>query len=162
MIKADTSLVDLLSDIAYQALEITCCMFRVFDDEFEEMDLEKNVPLNEMMISLITFKGAAEGALLLAVDESLYEAIALNMLGVDYVSKEDKSSALCEIANIIAGNMVPQFAKNGDICILNPPEMADEKHYKLFAGNRYEPANMRIYVDEGVADITVYIKNQEL
>ncbi|MCH8558163.1 MAG: chemotaxis protein CheX [Balneolia bacterium] len=150
-----------VSKAVYRTLEVTCYMFPVEADELQEMGIDTNVSDDELTSSVITFEGAAEGAVFIAVNDDLYHALASNMLGEDTASKDEKDAALCEIANIICGNIVPFFAKNGEICKINPPEIGSFKNKKLFESKGYGHEKFEAYVDEGIAKVTIYFKDAD-
>lgn len=158
MIAQKKPIQEFIRDIAYQTFEITCYMFPVDEDELEDMGIDTSVDQDEMVTSMVTFQGAAEGAMLISASEDLYEALAANMLGVDSVDHEEKDAALCEIANIICGNIVPYFAKNGNICIINPPQISDKNDLELYNNEDYEHEQLRVFVDEGIAEISIFFK----
>lgn len=159
MIANKKSIKDFVKDVVYQTLEVTCYMFPVEADELESMGIDTNVNGDEMITSIVTFQGAAEGALFISVNDDLYHALAANMLGESTAEKDEKDAALCEIANIICGNIVPYFAKNDEICKINPPHMSSQKVRDDYQMGRYQNEYLRIYVDEGIVDVSIFFKN---
>jgi CheY-specific phosphatase CheX len=149
-----TTYTDDIHDIAVNTFEITCYMFPLEEWEMEDAD-ELQQPDGSLR-SIVKFDGAAEGGMVINPSGDLLNAIAANMLGVDEASDEEKQGALCEIANIICGNTVPLFAKDENICYIRPPRIAeqDEDADALFDSAHKE--EIKVYLDEGVADITIY------
>lgn len=150
---------DKIHDIAVNTFEITCYMFPLEDWELEDTDhLEQP---DGSTRSIVTFDGAAEGAMVINPSPELLQAIAVNMLGIDEAGKEQKEGALCEIANIICGNTVPLFAQNKHICYIRPPRIADknEDTNQTFSGMQKE--STRVLLDEGVAEIIIYYSTGE-
>ena len=148
-----TTYTENVHDIALNTFEVTCFMFPMDEWEREDEDLEHP---DGGVRSVVRFDGAAEGAMVINPSESLLNAIAANMLGIDEATDEEKEGALCEIANIICGNTVPLFAHNKHICYIRPPRIADagENTDETFKGMHKE--DVKVFLDEGVVDITLY------
>tara|TARA_Y100001935_G_scaffold217449_1_gene189721 strand:+ start:174144 stop:174614 length:471 start_codon:yes stop_codon:yes gene_type:complete len=147
---------DKIHDIALNTFEITCYMFPLEDWELEDIGGEQEP--SGVTKSVVAFDGAAEGGMVINPSDTLLDAIASNMLGVDEATQEDKEGALCEIANIICGNTVPLFAKDDNICVIRPPRIADKNEdlNTLFGGMVHE--QIKVNLDEGCAEISIYYK----
>lgn len=145
---------DEVRKIAYNTFEIACYMFPVDESELIE-DGRLELP-EKGKSSIVKFDGAVEGGMVINVSPELLNAIASNMLGIEEATEEQKEGALCEVANMICGNTVPLFAKNDEICYIRPPRIIKkgEKPEQNFHGAHKE--YLRIFLDEGVADITIY------
>ncbi len=145
---------DSIEEIAHKTFEVTCFMFPMEDWEIDD-DIE---PPCDKTRAFVEFTGAVEGGMVINPSEHLLTAIAANMLGIDEPSTEEKEGALCEIANIISGNAAPLFAKNDKICVIRPPKIiaVDENPDETFNGMHKE--TVRVYMDEGVAEVTVYVE----
>lgn len=149
---------DEIRKIAHNTFEVTCYMFSLDEMEIDEETIIFDHNSEETVSSLVTFKGAAEGGMVISADEELFDAIAANMLGVDEASFEEKEGALCEIANIICGNTVPLFAKNGEICIINPPKIIRNGEPYSDGFEHFYEESFYVYLDEGVAYISIFYK----
>lgn len=150
-----TTYADSINDIALKTFEVTCFMFPM--DEWEMEDEDIVLPDGDVR-SVVEFDGAAEGAMVINPSEPLLSAIAENMLGIDEVDDLEKEGALCEIANIVCGNTVPLFARDQNICVIRPPRIADpyENTDETFKDMSRE--DVKVYLDEGVVEITLYLK----
>lgn len=150
-----TTYLEDIQNIALNTFEVTCFMFPLDEWEIEEEVLESP---NHVVRSIVKFDGAADGGIVINPSESLLTAIAGNMLGIDDPSNEDKEGALCEIANIICGNLVPLFAKNDKICVIRPPRLAEETENLdvLFPG--YFKETVSLHLDEGSVEITIFLE----
>jgi CheY-specific phosphatase CheX len=129
-------------------------MFPLEEWEIDDVDhLEKP---DGSVRSVVKFDGAAEGGMVIDPSDDLLNALAVNMLGIDEASSEEKEGALCEIANIICGNTVPLFAHDEKICVIRPPRIAkeDENLDEEFPGMHKE--TIEVFVDEGIVNITIY------
>ena len=148
-----TTYTDDIHEIAINTFEVTCFMFPMEEWEIDD-DIEP--PCNKTR-AIVEFDGAIDGGMVINPSETLLAAIAGNMLGIDDPNTEEKEGALCEIANIICGNAAPLFAKNDKICVIRPPQIIkiDVDADKLHEGMHKETVN--VYLDEGVAEITVYV-----
>lgn len=144
--------------IAHNTFEVTCYMFALDEMEMDEESLIADHSSEELVSSLVTFQGAAEGGMVISADEELFDAIAANMLGVDEATHEEKEGALCEIANIICGNTVPLFAKDGNICIINPPKIIKNGEIYSAGFEEFYEESFHVSLDEGVAFISIFYK----
>ncbi len=158
MIYKDIAIKEVLEEAGYTTFEVACCMFRVFEEELESMGIETNPSVDEMAVSKISFNGTSNGTLVLSVCEGLFDTVAVNMLGQDTVSNVERDSALCEITNIIAGNVIDKFTDVDELCVLSPPVRANNVNHNSFLESGYEAFNAKLFVDEGVATINLYLK----
>lgn len=147
-----------LREIAESIFEITCYMFPVDPEEFGDEKNDELLDLNEAKTAIVSFNGAATGVMVISADDHLFEAIAANMLGVDETHDKEKEAALCEIANIICGNTVPIFAKNGNICYIDPPKIYKHDSNLLVEYKHYNHTELMLYLDEGVSKISIFYK----
>ncbi len=153
-----TELQKKLREIAESIFEITCYMFAMDPEEIGEIHSEVDNNGDEFRAAKVTFHGAATGAMVISADEQLFVAIAANMLGVDETHENEKEAALREIANIICGNTVPLFAKNGKICYIDPPEIYSDASDLTKIYKDYNHCELTLYLDEGVSQISIFYK----
>lgn len=147
---------EFIQDSAYKTFEVTCYMFPVEAAELEDMGIDTDVEESDMVTSVVTFQGASTGAMFISVNDDLYDALAANMLGENTVADEEREAALCEIANIVCGNIVPYFAANDEICKINPPKISNLEEKEEYENSEYGDEKLRLFVDEGIADISLY------
>lgn len=145
---------DKIYDIAVNTFEVTCCMFPLEEDEIEKEPQEES--LEEAAQSVVHFSGAADGKTVVAASGELLTAIAANMLGIEEPDNRQKKGALCEITNIICGNIVPLFARDGKICTIKPPELSNDSNQPDKTTKGIKQESLPIFLDEGTAKITVY------
>lgn len=146
-----------LKGIAYQTFEITCYMFPLEEWEIDEQGV---VELGDDSVSAyVEFDGAAEGGIKIRVSPELLDAIAENMLGMEEETAELKEAALCEIANIICGNTVPMFASGDKICYIRPPKIVENGDEYITDQTTKIYKRVQMYLDEGVAELTIFLKN---
>ena len=101
----------------------------------------------------IEFQGEFSGELLLAIDGDALAAIASNMLGDEEpVDDEMRQDVLGELTNVICGNALPAIGGTGTIFRLNAPEF-----HTHFARSKAPSATSRVALDEGRADISLYL-----
>ncbi|MDG5766759.1 chemotaxis protein CheX [Balneolales bacterium ANBcel1] len=148
-----TTYADDIYKIAIETFELMCYMFPLDESEFPE-DAQHN--LDRYVTSAARFDGAAEGGLVISACEGLMDALAENMLGTDDATDSQKEGALCEIVNIICGNVAPFFSKDDKICYIRPPEIIPDRENpeQRFEGMNHE--TVMVHLDEGCAKITVY------
>jgi len=152
------NLQEFMKEAAYTTFEVSCYMFPVEKSELEDMGIDTNVNENDMTTSVVTFQGAAEGAMFIAANDGLYHALAENMLGENIAVKEEREAALCEIANIVCGNIVPYSAHDEEICKINPPEISNPVWKKRYKDDVFRQESLRLFLDEGIADISLFFK----
>ncbi len=146
-------------EAAEKTFEITCFLFPLEEEEVSSESQERLLLSN--MQSVVEFSGAIDGMVIITPSKSLLSAMAGNMLAIDEPNEAEKEEALCEVANIISGNIAPIFSKEGDICYISPPQLFDsrEKLTKKIRDSLKE--TVRIFLDEGIADIEVHYQAQE-
>jgi CheY-specific phosphatase CheX len=143
---------DRIYNIAVNAFEVTCFMFPL-----EEQEMEETPQLSEASKrAAVCFNGATEGRMVMHPSEELLTAIAANMLGAEEPNEEEKEGALCEIANIICGNIVPLFAANDNICYLEPPFILNKNTVDKEDTEDMEEEIVQVFLDEGAVKISVY------
>lgn len=140
-------------DIAVETFELMCYMFPL--DESEILSDRPVLP-EQRITSIVRFDGAAEGGMVIRATPELTDALAMNMLGTEKVSREQKEGALCEMVNIICGNVAPFFNKGEKICYIRPPWIAGrhEQADDYFKGMNREAVTL--HLDDGSAEILVY------
>lgn len=137
---------------AIETFEITCFLFPL---EKDEVDSEGDKPLASSDIkTLVEFNGATKGLVVISPSASLLSAMAGNMLGIEEPDMKQKEEALCEVANIISGNIAPMFSCEDEICYIKPPRLIDKEGEYTIEGAEKE--SVRVFLNEGVADIEVY------
>ncbi|HAT10808.1 MAG TPA: hypothetical protein DCS97_09510 [Planctomycetes bacterium] len=75
----------------------------------------------------VRFRGPSAGLVLLAASRPLAEALARNLLAIDAgdpVADADAVDALKELANIVAGNCLPQLLQDGEYHLESPQAAA--------------------------------------
>lgn len=141
-------------DIAVNTFEITCYMFPLEEWEIED---EENSSFEEAGVqSVVGFHGAAEGAMLITPSNDLLLAMAANMLGIEEPDDEQQAGALCEIANIICGNMAPLFAQNDEICYIEPPQILSDEESLPHVDDGMQEESTEVLLDEGKVKISVW------
>ena len=150
---------DKIYDIAVKTFEVTCYMFPLEEWELEDSTVQ---PILENGVrSVVGFKGAAQGEMIITPSSELYSAIAANMLGVEEPDESQKSGALCEIANIICGNTVPMFADTEHICYIEPPRIIEFQDEMPTKPDHAKEEVLELYLDEGKAEIKIYYSIKE-
>ncbi|REL38701.1 chemotaxis protein CheX [Rhodohalobacter sp. SW132] len=147
---------DKLRGIAYRTFEITCYMYPLEEWELEDLSDEERELNDNSITALVEFDGAAKGAMSIRVSPELLDAISENMLGMEEGTDELKEGALCEIANIICGNTVPVFAKGDNICYIRSPRIIEDHTNPGQELMSMQNECLQIYLDEGVAELTIY------
>lgn len=150
---------DKIYDIAVNTFEVSCYMFPLEEWELEDSQF-RPIPENGVR-SVVGFSGAADGEMIICPSNELFSAIAANMLGVEDPDEDQKSGALCEIANIICGNTVPLFADTDHICNIEPPRIIESKSEMPPKPENAKEEVLQLYLDEGQAEIKIYYSVKE-
>lgn len=146
-------------ETAVDTFEQNCFMFPL--DESEIQDTENAEYRLTEVCSVVEFYGAAKGGVKIRTSDDLMTALGANMLGIDCPSPQKKREALCEVTNIICGNIVPVFSKDSSICYLNPPKIIKYPSHLYDESSNYKVETICIYLDEGMAQIEVYYRSTE-
>ena len=139
-----------LAAAAKQAFEDLCFMF-----ETPEL-AEQQAALAPAAAAEVKFRGAFSGKLVLLVSPDLYPAIATNMLGEKDPTPRQMEDALCEMANVICGNVVPELALGNPGYLIETPRVTGtdlETHGLLGMAM----ASCRLNLDRGRADALMFV-----
>ncbi len=156
--RTTTGFSDKIREVAVETFEMMSYMFPLEDSEVSS---EQQVLPDDMVASVVRFDGAAKGGMVLRATPDFVTSLAVNMLGIEEASEEQKEGALCEIVNIICGNVAPLFKKGEEICYIRPPRIAgpEERPDDLFRNLCHE--SVIIHLDEGTVEILVYYTRTE-
>lgn len=146
-------------DSAVETFEISCFLFPV-DKEDEKSDWHSDDAV-EKIRSEVNFNGATEGKVVIIPSHSLLDAMAANMLGVENPAQQQKEEALCEVANIITGNIAPIFSSEDAICYIEPPKLIEGETEVSESLSTMAKESVSIHLDAGKAEIEVYYKTGE-
>lgn len=146
-------------EAAVNTFERNCFMFPLDESEVEDVVDAESALAN--ICSVVKFHGAAKGGTKVRTSNELMRALGANMLGIDRPNPQEKREALCEIANIICGNIVPVFSTESDICYLEPPKIVKCPSCSFEESSNHKSETVCIYMDEGMAQIEVYYESTE-
>lgn len=104
----------------------------------------------------VAFRGPRTGRLELRVTDALLAAASANMLGADHPPADAlRQDALGELANVIAGAVVPELDGPLAVYLLDAPA-------PLGDGAADAPvARVRVAFDEGEAEVALYVDRAE-
>lgn len=71
----------------------------------------------------VKFRGDFNGNLVLATTTAVSHAIAAQMLGTEKPDAQQQQDALCEVVNIICGNLIPGLITSGRLCQIETPRI---------------------------------------
>lgn len=151
---------DKIYDTAVEIFEDSCFIFPLAEDEVEEENSNRIV--TAAIKGAVQFDGATKGVIVITPSSGLLSAMASNMLGIDHPNENEKKEGLCEVANIISGNIAPLFSWEDGICYTEPPKLVEDDFdpAKSISGTTKE--SVRVYLGEGVVDIEVYYQIKEI
>lgn len=114
----------------------------------------------------VTFDGPLRGLLVLSVTDDVLGAAATNMLARDDAPVPSmQRDAVCELANVICGSLLPQIAGRRALFRLGVPEWTDtgsDDGSELPGGPGAPTSETRVGLDEGRAEVALYIANARL
>lgn len=147
-----------LKETLYKATVLTfeelCFMFPAPEME-EEL---KDVKLEAMVV--VEFQGPFNGELAVKTCGELYRAIPTNMLGEDDSTARQRRDALCEIANVICGNMLPGIAGPKEVFDISSPR--EMENGESGDGLHEDPAaEVCMALDQGKVEITLFINDEQ-
>ncbi len=110
----------------------------------------------------VTFDGPLRGMLVLSVTEDVLDAAATNMLARDDPPELSmQHDAICELANVICGSLLPQIAGRRALFRLGVPEWIGTD--TGYMGDDVAPmSETRVGLDDGRAEVALYIANARL
>lgn len=110
----------------------------------------------------VSFDGPLRGMLLLGVTGDVLAAAATNMLGRDDAPLPAmQRDAICELANVICGSLLPQLAGRRALFRLGVPVWIDGDGGRLLEQST-PMSETRVGLDDGRADVAIYIANARL
>jgi CheY-specific phosphatase CheX len=110
------------------------------------------------VILAVDFSGAGRGALHLTLPDSMIAGVASSMLGEEEPpALIEQYDAVCELANIVCGNVLPRIA--GDLAVfdLAPPRVIATMDADL--GDPFD-ATARVELDEGMVCAAIALEMQ--
>lgn len=110
----------------------------------------------------VSFDGPLRGMLVLSVTEDVLGAAATNMLARDSApARSMQRDAICELANVICGSLLPQIAGRRALFRLGVPEWIGTDPGYLGDGVA-AMSEALVGLDEGRAEVTLYLANARL
>jgi CheY-specific phosphatase CheX len=131
---------------------------------FEELcflcpDPEAEAPSDEVTVDAVvrvTFRGPFNGSLVVKLYGDLLPTLAANMLGEEAPSSKDQQlDALCEVTNVICGNILPKIAGADEIFNLNPPAIVASPGPPA-AGQEPLLVNVYLGIEEGGVELFLF------
>jgi CheY-specific phosphatase CheX len=132
---------------------------------FEELGLmlpmeEEAVDRRQPYVAVcVDFTGPFCGSMVIKACDELLGALAANMLGVSETpSQDEQRDALGEVANVMCGNLLPAIAEN-EIFHLEAPRLLENVDDPPSC-NEDPVADVHIILDEGSADVLLFVENE--
>ena len=109
------------------------------------------------LVVAVSFSGAGSGVLQLAVPEGMVAAIAAAMLGEDgHLELEEQYLAVCELCNIVCGNVLPFIAGERAVFDLAPPRVLLARDADWVGA---ADATAEVLLDEGPVGASIALKS---
>lgn len=144
-----------IDSVLYQAAALT---FEELSFAFtsSELDETQRTAQPQAFVS-ISFSGPVSGTLVMVACGGILETLAANMLGKqEPPTPGEQRDALGEVANVICGNLLPGLAGPRAVFHLTAPQHAGAGN-PVVAERASAAASVSIGVDEGRADLTLYL-----
>jgi CheY-specific phosphatase CheX len=110
--------------------------------------LPPELPGVSRVVLAVDFAGAGSGTLHLTLPDSMIAGVAMSMLGEDEPPPlSEQYDAICELANIICGNVLPRLAGDRAVFDLQPPRVIATMDVSL--GDPFD-ATARVALDDGL------------
>lgn len=141
-------------DIAVETFEVSSFLYPIKEDEVT--DKQQFLPPENKVRTEVGFRGASEGQIVLTPSQKVLTAMAGNMLGIDKPSEKQKKDALCEVGNIICGNVVSLLSDDDNICYIEPSRLLYDEEETSGEITDKIIETVSIYLDEGKVEIDLY------
>lgn len=107
--------------------------------------------------AMVAFKGPFSGCLLVSVSSEILPILSSNMLGEQGSSAQTlETDALCEITNIICGNVLPAIYGFKPVFHLDAPELIEDADLSRVTAAYKEVSQTRIGFDAGQAEVRLF------
>ena len=108
------------------------------------------------VVLAVDFTGAGHGSLHLTLPDSMIASVASSMLGEDGpLELSEQYDAVCELANIVCGNVLPLIAGERAVFDLSSPRVIATMDVDL--GDIYD-ATARVLLDEGLVCASISLQ----
>jgi chemotaxis protein CheY-P-specific phosphatase CheC len=112
----------------------------------------------DLKTAMVSFKGSFSGCLLLSVSTALLPLLSSNMMGEDSGNPQLlENDALCEIANIICGNVLPAIYGFKQVFHLDAPTLLDPSQISNVESSFKEVSRSHIGFDSGAAVVALFV-----
>jgi CheY-specific phosphatase CheX len=114
-------------------------------------------PSEDLKTAMVSFKGAFSGCLFVSVSSSLLPILSANMMGEeDDNTQLLESDTLCEITNIICGNVLPAIYGFKLVFHLDAPVLLNSSALSQIDSAFKEVSRAHIGFGSGCADIVLF------
>jgi CheY-specific phosphatase CheX len=139
----------------YRAAAVT---FEELGFLFPSPDIDSECDAACEAVAGVRFFGPVSGSLFVTARGGLLPVLAANMLGEDDApSGVHQYDALGEVANVICGNVLPSIGGNRAVFQLESPKVVGYSD-SVTSGNGEPTATVRLSLDEGQADVMLYVE----
>lgn len=149
----DQAVAKILSIVALETLEKMAFIFGTTVED--QAAAEKK---GEPVTVQVQFRGPFCGALELTISEAVLPELAANMLGIDEngpIGRDHQQDALCEIANVVCGRLLPLIGGRKAEFFIDQPAILSSQST---GGSPVTPgpvARARLDLDDGLCDLAL-------
>jgi CheY-specific phosphatase CheX len=115
-----------------------------------------------MQTAMVSFKGPFSGLLYISVSSSLLPILSSNMMGEEENAPSLEHDALCEITNIICGNVLPALYGFKPVFHLDAPVLTQAPHLDTIDPTFKEVSRAHIGFDCGCADVVLFSNSDSI
>lgn len=113
--------------------------------------------LDDCSTATVSFNGPFSGCLLVSVSQGILPVLASNMLGEQGAKVQSlQQDALCEIGNIICGNVLPAIYGFKPVFHLDAPEVTDASVVARLESAFEAVAKVHVGFDSGHAEVMLF------
>ncbi len=110
----------------------------------------------------VSFSGPFEGKVIMLISGEVLPELAGNMLGIDdpdETTTEQRHDALCELINVVCGNLLPEIGGKTAVFNVNPPVIISPAEEAK--ATKADPVSVvQLPLEEGQCDLLLYLEEE--
>jgi len=108
--------------------------------------------------AVVSFSGPFSGCLFLSLSTEILPQLSANMLGEQGDSgAKMEQDALCEVANVICGNVLPAIYGFEPVFHLDAPRSVEQSDFADLISPLHQAAKVNITFDNGHAEVALFV-----
>ncbi|MCD6216665.1 response regulator [bacterium] len=162
---------DILGDLAFrvqvsekQLVKVAANVLETMAFAFLDTSDGKESDSTEFKSATVQYHGPFSGIVILAISNQALSEFAKNMLcqdDEDEVTQQQEDDALCELTNVVCGNLLSDLAGPEPVFNLDAPQILPGEETVSTVELSGDVTSTRLQLDNGWAELTVAIVNQD-